>query len=67
LSVLRTFCGLAADQIACVVGGSPNTCTPSSRPRRHARRQFPKVEAMIRDDEDDLALTGFPVAHWKKI
>src|SRR5256714_8629501 len=31
-------------------------------------RQFPKVEAMLRDAEDDLlALTGFPVSHWKKI
>src|SRR5881398_552425 len=31
-------------------------------------RQFPQVEAMLRDAEDDLlAFTGFPVAHWKKI
>ena len=31
-------------------------------------RQFPKVEAMLRDAEVDLlAFTGFPVAHWKKI
>src|SRR5918993_6129197 len=31
-------------------------------------RQFPQVEAMLRDAEDDLlAFTGFPAAHWKKI
>src|SRR5215203_3684244 len=31
-------------------------------------RQFPQVESMLRDAEDDLlAFTGFPVAHWKKI
>ncbi len=31
-------------------------------------RQFPAVEAMLRDAEDDLlAFTGFPVSHWKKI
>ena len=31
-------------------------------------RQFPQVEAMLRDAEDDLlAFTAFPVAHWKKI
>jgi putative transposase len=31
-------------------------------------RQFPQVEAMLREAEDDLlAFTGFPVAHWKKI
>jgi putative transposase len=31
-------------------------------------RQFPQVEAMLRDAEDDLlAFTGFPVAHWKKV
>ena len=31
-------------------------------------RQFPQVEAMLRDAADDLlAFTGFPVAHWKKI
>ena len=31
-------------------------------------RQFPKVEAMLRDAADDLlAFTAFPVAHWKKI
>jgi putative transposase len=31
-------------------------------------RQFPKVEAMLRDAEADLlAFTGFPVTHWKKI
>src|SRR4051794_22091891 len=31
-------------------------------------RQFPQVEAMLRDAENDLlAFTGFPVAHWKKI
>ena len=31
-------------------------------------RQFPAVEAMLREAEDDLlAFTGFPVAHWKKI
>ena len=31
-------------------------------------RQFPQVEALLRDAEDDLlAFTGFPVAHWKKV
>jgi transposase-like protein len=31
-------------------------------------RQFPQVEAMLRDAENDLlAFTCFPVAHWKKI
>src|SRR3712207_1432078 len=31
-------------------------------------RQFPQVEAMLREAEDDLlAFTAFPVAHWKKI
>jgi putative transposase len=31
-------------------------------------RQFPQVEAMLREAEDDLlAFTSFPVAHWKKI
>src|SRR3954447_12355977 len=31
-------------------------------------RQFPAVEAMLRDAADDLlAFTGFPVSHWKKI
>jgi putative transposase len=31
-------------------------------------RQFPKVEAMLRDAADDItAFAGFPVAHWKKI
>jgi transposase-like protein len=31
-------------------------------------RQFPQVEAMLRDATDDLlASTGFPVGHWKKI
>ena len=31
-------------------------------------RQFPKVEAMLREAADDLtAFTDFPVAHWKKI
>jgi putative transposase len=31
-------------------------------------RQFPKVEAMLRDAADDLlAFTSFPPAHWKKI
>jgi putative transposase len=31
-------------------------------------RQFPQVEAMLREAEDDLlAFTGFPVSHWKKI
>ena len=31
-------------------------------------RQFPQVEAMLREAEEDLlAFTGFPVAHWKKI
>jgi transposase-like protein len=35
---------------------------PARRHRHHARRQFPKVEAMLREAADD-----FPVAHWKKI
>jgi putative transposase len=31
-------------------------------------RQFPKVEAMLRDAAPDLlAFTSFPVAHWKKV
>ena len=31
-------------------------------------RQFPQVEVMLREAEDDLlAFTDFPVAHWKKI
>jgi transposase-like protein len=31
-------------------------------------RQFPKVEAMLRDAADDItAFAGFPVGHWKKI
>ncbi len=31
-------------------------------------RQFPQVQAMLRDAAEDLlAFTGFPVAHWKKI
>src|SRR3712207_6952454 len=31
-------------------------------------RQFPAVEAMLREAADDLlAFTGFPVGHWKKI
>jgi putative transposase len=31
-------------------------------------RQFPKVEAMLRDAAEDLlAFTAFPPAHWKKI
>jgi putative transposase len=31
-------------------------------------RQFPQVEAMLRDAADDLlAFTAFPVAHWKMI
>src|SRR5205807_7411982 len=31
-------------------------------------RQFPAVEAMLREAEDDLlAFTAFPVTHWKKI
>ena len=31
-------------------------------------RQFPKVEAMLREaDEDVTAFADFPVAHWKKI
>src|SRR4051794_31448485 len=31
-------------------------------------RQFPQVEEMLREAEDDLlAFTGFPVSHWKKI
>jgi putative transposase len=31
-------------------------------------RQFPRVEAMLRDAADDItAFAGFPVSHWKKI
>jgi transposase-like protein len=31
-------------------------------------RQFPRVEAMLRDAADDItAFAGFPIAHWKKI
>ena len=31
-------------------------------------RQFPKVEAMLRDAAEDLlAFTDFPVAHWRKV
>ncbi len=31
-------------------------------------RQFPKVEAMLRDAADDItAFAAFPVSHWKKI
>jgi transposase-like protein len=31
-------------------------------------RQFPQVEAMLRDAKDDLlAFTAFPIGHWKKI
>jgi putative transposase len=31
-------------------------------------RQFPKVEAMLRDAAEDItAFAGFPVGHWKKI
>jgi putative transposase len=31
-------------------------------------RQFPQVEAMLRDAKDELlAFTGFPVSHWKKV
>src|SRR5918993_1006156 len=31
-------------------------------------RQFPQVEAMLREAADDLlAFTAFPVSHWKKI
>jgi putative transposase len=31
-------------------------------------RQFPQVEAMLREAADDLlAFTAFPVTHWKKI
>jgi transposase-like protein len=31
-------------------------------------RQFPQVEAMLREAQDDLlAFTGFPIGHWKKI
>jgi putative transposase len=30
-------------------------------------RQFPKVEAMLRDAADDVtAFASFPVSHWKK-
>jgi putative transposase len=31
-------------------------------------RQFPKLEAMLRDATDELlAFTGFPVSHWRKV
>src|SRR5215469_15356615 len=31
-------------------------------------RQFPKVEAMLRDAADDItAFAAFPISHWKKI
>src|SRR3712207_7029442 len=31
-------------------------------------RQFPQVEAMLREAQDDLlAFTAFPIGHWKKI
>src|SRR5918995_6712231 len=31
-------------------------------------RQFPAVEAMLREAADDLlAFTGFPVSHWKQL
>src|SRR4028119_962546 len=31
-------------------------------------RQFPQVETMLREAQDDLlAFTGFPIGHWKKI
>ncbi len=31
-------------------------------------RQFPQVEVMLREAEDDLlAFTGFPIGHWKKV
>ncbi len=31
-------------------------------------RQFPQVEAMLREAAEDLlAFTAFPVAHWKKV
>ena len=31
-------------------------------------RQFPQVEAMLRDAAEDLlAFTGFPLSHWKKV
>jgi putative transposase len=31
-------------------------------------RQFPKLEAMLRDSVDELlAFTSFPPSHWKKI
>ena len=31
-------------------------------------RQFPKLEAMLRDSAEELlAFTSFPVAHWKKV
>ena len=30
-------------------------------------RQFPQVEAMLREAADDItAFAGFPVSHWKK-
>jgi putative transposase len=31
-------------------------------------RQFPSVEAMLREAEEDLlAFTAFPIGHWKKV
>ena len=31
-------------------------------------RQFPKLEAMLRDSiEELLAFTAFPISHWKKL
>jgi len=44
---------------------TPSTCTPSSTSSPGMLgRQFPEVEAMLREAEDDLlAFTGFPVAH----
>ena len=44
---------------------SASSSTPSPR---MLGRQFPKVEAMLRDAADDItAFAAFPVSHWKKI
>ena len=36
--------------------------------RRHARRQFPAVERLLRDTAEELtAFAAFPRAHWRKL
>ncbi len=54
-----------------MLAAAPRVSSPVSAAMRRAkvegRRQFPAVEAMLRDAKDDLlAFTGFPVAHWKE-